>query len=893
MTATPNHDPALLLADHGFVRSLAQKLCQDNETADDIAQEAMVTALGEGPADGTKRRSWLASVTRHLVFNHSRKNRRRVAREQLAAKNLTSTTPAEIVAEEQQRTMVVAAVLKLPEPFREVVLLRYYRGLDTKECAQHLEIPEATVRTRLKRGIERLRTELDRLHGGDRRQWVTALLPFALPTAPATIGVRAMVWAAAVLLLGTFVALPFLMQPDAPAPKTSLSQSSAPAVTADEAHGELGHGVAASQSDEPEDQRISGTAVSAQRVAGIITDGKSKQALANAYITMRAEQPYDDGIPLADLGATHTDENGAFEFSLAPLDHLEPLTRQRVEFYYRIDAPGYAPIEDDCNSFAMRADGVIPLHKDMYPKVLTKGRILDAEGNLVPHARVLVLSENVSRKGRAESTGYFALHLPPKDVPDRKFTLLAYDARHGFSRPCRIEIDPANETVVPDLRVEHRHGCIEGVVRDRNGRPVPDIAIGCKPNDQWAPYTVHGVRIEDFGNLTGGHSVWTDQNGHFAFRVLPPGTYRIRGPGDDQHVELAAFATRRLEFQTTDAQIKVLCEDSQGLPMHPDHEGIYLWQGDAAYEARAQFRKDGFTSELMATAKDMEPNALNEIQPPAFAVVEATWNHIGPMTGSCFLAADQFYGEVRLQITGERRTGSLRVQVTTPDGKKISTLVARASRVIGKQPVPIQFGDAVFNSDNTSRHYPDTQMQGNWWQWVPPDGVMRGLPVGDVHLEIVAAPELSHGRVVGSKNQLIRRSARVMADEIATLTATTSRGCLPRVVANVPSIGEGLDLWYPELVIVFTRKSDGRKFARTVAASNGISTPRLKDGKVEGRVTHAIPAGIYSARLGTMEVRGKSVPWKPHNRYLRHTPIEVEVNEAMTPIAFDLELIQH
>jgi hypothetical protein len=66
----------------------------------------------------------------------------------------------------------------LEEPYQEAVLLRYYEGLSPKEIAARTSAPIATVRSRLQRALDQLRSRLDRESGGDRATWVTALAPF-------------------------------------------------------------------------------------------------------------------------------------------------------------------------------------------------------------------------------------------------------------------------------------------------------------------------------------------------------------------------------------------------------------------------------------------------------------------------------------------------------------------------------------------------------------------------------------------------------------------------------------------------------------------------------------------------------------------------------------------
>ena len=50
------------------------------------------------------------------------------------------------------------AVASLPEPYREVVALRFFGELSLAEVAESTGRPLSTVKTHLRRGLERLRT---------------------------------------------------------------------------------------------------------------------------------------------------------------------------------------------------------------------------------------------------------------------------------------------------------------------------------------------------------------------------------------------------------------------------------------------------------------------------------------------------------------------------------------------------------------------------------------------------------------------------------------------------------------------------------------------------------------------------------------------------------------
>jgi RNA polymerase sigma-70 factor (ECF subfamily) len=64
------------------------------------------------------------------------------------------------------RRRLVAALLALEEPYRAALLLRYFEDLSVPEVALRLGVPLETARTRLRRGLARLRERLDQERRG-------------------------------------------------------------------------------------------------------------------------------------------------------------------------------------------------------------------------------------------------------------------------------------------------------------------------------------------------------------------------------------------------------------------------------------------------------------------------------------------------------------------------------------------------------------------------------------------------------------------------------------------------------------------------------------------------------------------------------------------------------
>jgi RNA polymerase sigma factor (sigma-70 family) len=167
-----------LLTHASWLRRLAGALVRGEDAAD-LAQETMIAAWTHPPAPDRDVRPWLAEVARNHAHDARRSDRRRQAREVTATEAAppSGPTPEDLVGDVEIHRSVAAAVTALDQPFRETVVLRYYEGLSAAEISRRLKVPAGTVRWRLKEGLDRVRTDLDSRHGGDRRRWVAALIP--------------------------------------------------------------------------------------------------------------------------------------------------------------------------------------------------------------------------------------------------------------------------------------------------------------------------------------------------------------------------------------------------------------------------------------------------------------------------------------------------------------------------------------------------------------------------------------------------------------------------------------------------------------------------------------------------------------------------------------------
>ena len=195
----------IFLAELEWVRRLAGALVRDPSLADDVAQDAWVAALaGPGPRGGSVR-AWLAAVTRNAARGLARRDGRRRDREPAAARDEALPPTGALVERASIQRSLVDHVLALPDPYRSALLLRFFEGLAPAEIAEREGVPAATVKTRLRRGLERLRERLDAAHGG-RRHWAALLAPLVPEAGALGAGVGGMLMAAKVVVGGTAAA---------------------------------------------------------------------------------------------------------------------------------------------------------------------------------------------------------------------------------------------------------------------------------------------------------------------------------------------------------------------------------------------------------------------------------------------------------------------------------------------------------------------------------------------------------------------------------------------------------------------------------------------------------------------------------------------------------------
>lgn len=137
------------------VRQLIQWSVRDSHAQEDLVQQTFYLAFRrlEQLRDPRQLESWLLRIARNCAADHLRRQNDR----------MPGPLPAEIPAAEApaDAVQVWAEVRRLPAEQREVLELRYQRGLSYEQIASRLQVPASTVRGRVYQARKALRAKIE------------------------------------------------------------------------------------------------------------------------------------------------------------------------------------------------------------------------------------------------------------------------------------------------------------------------------------------------------------------------------------------------------------------------------------------------------------------------------------------------------------------------------------------------------------------------------------------------------------------------------------------------------------------------------------------------------------------------------------------------------------
>lgn len=159
---------ARLVAEHQeVVLRTAYAIARNAADAEDAAQEGFVKAyraLGRF-RDGSPFRPWLLAIVANEARNRRRSATRREALVLRAGRDRTfgdaAPSPEAAVLARESRAALLAAIDRLEDHHREIIVLRHLLELSEEEAAAALGCRVGTVKSRLSRAMGRLRSEME------------------------------------------------------------------------------------------------------------------------------------------------------------------------------------------------------------------------------------------------------------------------------------------------------------------------------------------------------------------------------------------------------------------------------------------------------------------------------------------------------------------------------------------------------------------------------------------------------------------------------------------------------------------------------------------------------------------------------------------------------------
>jgi RNA polymerase sigma-70 factor, ECF subfamily len=151
----------------GAVAATAIGMLGDGDDADDVGQETFIRfhrALDSFRGESSLK-TYLVHIAMNLSLNALRRRRRLLARfvsrdEHEIDAPTPHVGPAGEVDASELRAFVRAAVGRLSEKHRAVVVLRMFQECSTRDAARILGVPEGTVLSRLSRAMKELEQHL-------------------------------------------------------------------------------------------------------------------------------------------------------------------------------------------------------------------------------------------------------------------------------------------------------------------------------------------------------------------------------------------------------------------------------------------------------------------------------------------------------------------------------------------------------------------------------------------------------------------------------------------------------------------------------------------------------------------------------------------------------------
>jgi RNA polymerase sigma-70 factor (ECF subfamily) len=114
---------------------------------------------------GATFRAFVLVVARNELASHLRRRYRSGEALDLSTVSLVDlgATPSQLIGNREEHRLLLLALRRIPVAMQEILELHYFERLTGPELAAVLDVPEGTLRSRIRRGLETLRAQVGQL----------------------------------------------------------------------------------------------------------------------------------------------------------------------------------------------------------------------------------------------------------------------------------------------------------------------------------------------------------------------------------------------------------------------------------------------------------------------------------------------------------------------------------------------------------------------------------------------------------------------------------------------------------------------------------------------------------------------------------------------------------
>ena len=146
-----------------LVYSVAYRVLEDQMAAEEVAQDTFMRLWEKAASYDLQKGefvTWLLTITRRLAIDALRKRQRRTPAQALLFidenpelwENILSTGSSDL------RRSLLSILAELPAEQQDAIGLAYFYGMSHSDIAAYRQIPLGTVKTRIRQGMQKLRT---------------------------------------------------------------------------------------------------------------------------------------------------------------------------------------------------------------------------------------------------------------------------------------------------------------------------------------------------------------------------------------------------------------------------------------------------------------------------------------------------------------------------------------------------------------------------------------------------------------------------------------------------------------------------------------------------------------------------------------------------------------